>query len=91
MRTSEEFTAAYNETSVPVSFAARLRIAAEEGILMAVKLAIGLAAIILTVSYLLGDYTQTRQSAQQGKAAFDFIQQQIVAQKKAPLAPQTQP
>ncbi len=60
-------------------FLGRLRTCAEDGILWGVKLAIIVAIVLVSVTYLLGDYTIVRERALNGQRAFEFIQ----AQQKA--------
>lgn len=55
-------------------FSGRLRVAAEEGILWGVKLALAAAILLLSVSYLVGDYNIVRERAWNGQRAFDYLQ-----------------
>lgn len=61
----------------------RVKYAAEEGLLLGVKWALTVALVLLGVSYLLNDYGIVRQRAQNGQAAFEFLQQQEIARQKA--------
>lgn len=63
-----------------MTFTERLRIATEDGIIQGVRLALALGLILLTVSYLLGDYNLMRHRA---SVAYEYVQQQQAA-KAAP-------
>lgn len=59
----------------------RVRVIAEEAVLVGVKWAIIAALVLCGVGYALGDYALTRQKAEQGAQAFQFIQAQLASQK----------
>ena len=67
-----------------MTFSVRLKEAAEWAVLLGVKCAIVLLLIAAALALSVGDYAMTRQRAQNGQAAFEFIQHQIDAQKAAP-------
>jgi hypothetical protein len=69
----------------------RLRAAAEEGLVLGVKWAIALAAILLGVSLTLGDYNLVRQRAYNGQLAFEALQRVQQQQAPAPAVPQSPP
>jgi len=69
-----------------MTFRDRLKVAAEEGILIGVKWALALAAILLTVSYLLNDYGIVRSRAANGQLAFEYLQKAQAA-ATAPKGP----
>ena len=58
---------------------ARLKQAAEEAIILGVKWSLIVALILLTVSWLLGDYKTVRQRALNGQQAFEYLRQQATA------------
>lgn len=58
----------------------RLRQAAEAGVVLGVKWAIVAAILLVSVSWLLGDYNVVRERAANGQRAFEWIQQQVKAQ-----------
>ena len=64
-----------------MTFSARLKEAAEWAILLGVKCAIVLLLIAAALALSVGDYALTRARAQNGQAAFEFIQHQVDAQK----------
>lgn len=70
-----------------VPFRYRLTVAIQDGLLWGVKLALALGLVVVAISYLLGDYSQTRQRALNGQQAFEFLQRQLAAQTPAPVAP----
>lgn len=73
-----------------MSLLSKVRAAAEWGLLWGIKLALAVGLVVLSVAYLLNDYGIVRQRAQNGQAAFEFLQQQLAAQQKAsapPIAP----
>ena len=66
------------------AYLADAREAIRRGSIRAIEWSVVLAVVILTISYLLNDYGIVRQRALNGQQAFEFIQQQIAAQKAAP-------
>ena len=69
---------------MPETFRSRLGVAAQDGLLWGVKLALAVGLVVFVVSYLLNDYGIVRQRAFNGQLAFEFIQSQMAAQKAAP-------
>lgn len=69
--------------AAPSAFLQRLSVVAQEGVLIGVKWMIALILMLWAVSWSLGDYNIVRQRALSGQQAFDFIQQQLAAQKAA--------
>ena len=71
----------------------RLSEAAQSGIVIGVKYGIALVLMLLSVSWILGDYQAVRERARNGQAAFEFLQQQVQrqqqsqSQSQAPVAP----
>lgn len=66
----------------------KLKQAAEEGILLGVKFGLASIISILLLGFIAKDYLETRQNALLGRAAAEYIQKAIEAQKKeAPSAP----
>lgn len=59
----------------------RLRIAAEEGILLGVKYGLALVIILSITAWGLGDYQQTRVGARQGAAAYQEVLRQAQARQ----------
>lgn len=70
-----------------MSYLTRLRDAAERGTLHGAYLTIALAIPVLVLWFLVGDYLTLRTQAQQGAAAFNYINQTIQAQQKAAQKP----
>ena len=64
--------------------------AARDGVVLGVKYGLAVAGILLALSWIFNDYQVIRGRAQNGQAAFEFIQRQLQAQaapKAAPTAP----
>lgn len=73
-----------------MAFWPRLKAAIGDGVILATKVAIVLGVLVLTMSYLLGDYNVVRHRARNGQAAFEYIQQIQAQQAKRakPEAPE---
>lgn len=70
----------------PYRLSDRLKNAAQDGIVWGVKIALAVGLVVVAVSYLLGDYSQTRTRAIKGEQAFTYIQQTLAAQQAAQKA-----
>lgn len=75
----------------PIPFRRRLRLAAEAGLLLGVKLTLALAVALAVAWTGISDYLATRQKAVQGAAAFDYLQKAVAEQQKAQSQPQATP
>ena len=61
--------------------------AAERGVLWAITIVVALGIVGLSAGWLIGDIAALRVGAQQGAAAFKFLNDQLEAQKKSATAP----
>lgn len=59
------------------SFQRRLWVAAQEAVLWAVKVSVAVAILVLTVSYLLGNYSIVKGRADNGQRAHEFLLRQV--------------
>lgn len=64
----------------------KLKDALEAGLLIGLKVLVALAVVLLGAGWIIGDYTSVRIGAQQGAAAFEFIQKAQQQQQKPPTA-----
>jgi hypothetical protein len=66
-----------------IMFGTRLKDAVEQGVLLSVKWLVGLVLVGLVSYGAITDYLTTRAKAQQGAAAFEYLQKAVTEQQKA--------
>lgn len=65
----------------------KLKDAAEAGLLWGVRIGVALLVMGLLLSWMVGDYTLTRQRAANGQRAFEFIERQLQQQQQQARPP----
>ena len=60
-----------------VVFWSRVKIAAEEAVMIGIKIVVISAIILAAFSVVVGDYSVVRQRAVNGQQAFEFVQKKI--------------
>ena len=60
-------------------FWSRVKIAAEEAVMIGIKIVVISAIILAAFSVVVGDYSVVRQRAVNGQQAFEFVQKKILS------------